>query len=131
MNYSEDKSSPPPESTSDLWDQIGFHKPIAGFYYNISLSLVSILLSAILFGYLIGFFYPFPESLGYKDIAFGYFSLLFSIFDVGTGAVMGRFIPEVNIKNPIRMIHLLQYFIWYQMFTGLVQTPIVSVYALF
>jgi hypothetical protein len=119
------------ETSGDLWDQIGFHKPIAGFYYNITLGLISIGLSALLFGYLIGFFYPYPESLGYKDIAFGYFSLMFTIFDIGTGAVMGRFIPEVNIKKPEKMIHLLQYFIWYQMFTGLVQTTIVSVYALF
>jgi hypothetical protein len=119
------------ENNSELWDQIGFHKPIAGFYYNITLSLLSIILSAILFGYLIGFFYPYPESLGYKDIAFGYFTLLFSLFDIGTGAVIGRFIPEVNVSNPERMIHYIQYFIWYQMFTGLVQTTIVSMYAIF
>lgn len=119
------------ESNEELWDQIGFHKPIAGFYYNISLALVGMVLSIVLFGYLVGFFYPFPESLGYKDIAFGYFSLLFTIFDTGTGAVMGRFIPEANIKNPERMIHYIQFFIWYQMLTGLIQTTLVSVYALF
>jgi hypothetical protein len=119
------------DTNRELWDQIGFHKPIAGFYYNISLALIGIVLSIVLFGYLIGFFYPYPESLGYKDIAFGYFSLLFTVFDTGTGAVMGRFIPEANIKNPEKMIHYIQYFIWYQMLTGLIQTTVVSVYALF
>ena len=49
---------------------------------------IPIVLQAILFGVLSNFFYPFPESLGIKDIAFGYFSLLFSLMDVGTGAVM-------------------------------------------
>jgi hypothetical protein len=120
-----------PDNKEDLWDQIGFHKPLAGFWYNIVYQLLGILMSAILMGYLINFFYPFPDSLGMKDIAFGYFSLLFSLFDIGTGAVMSRFIPEVNIKNPKKMMHFLQYFIWYQMMTGIVQTTIVSVYALF
>lgn len=118
-------------STSELWDQIGYHKPIAGFWYNIVLTLLGIALSAVLFGYLIGFFYPYPDSLGMRDIAFGYFSLLFTLFDIGTGAVMGRFIPEVNIKNPEKMMHYIQYFIWYQMITGLIQTTAVSIYALF
>jgi len=118
-------------TTSEMWDQIGFHKPMAGFWTNLVFTLFGIVLSAILFGALINFFYPFPESIGIKDIAFGYFSLLFSLMDVGTGAVMGRFIPEVNIKNPEKMLHYVQYFIWYQMFTGLVQTTFVSLYALF
>jgi hypothetical protein len=125
------KETAKPVLLSEMWDQIGFHKPMAGFWTNLVFTLFGIVLSAVLFGVLINFFYPFPESLGIKDIAFGYFSLLFSLMDVGTGAVMGRFIPEVNIKNPEKMLHYIQYFIWYQMFTGLIQTTVVSVYALF
>lgn len=118
-------------STSQLWDEIGFHKPIAGFWYNISFTLIAIVLSAFLVGQLMNFFYPFPESFGYKDLVFGYFALMFTLFDMGTGAVMGRFIPEVNINNPEKMLHYIQYFIWYQMLTGLVQTTAVSIYALY
>nr|MDO8109084.1 hypothetical protein [Candidatus Sigynarchaeota archaeon] len=120
-----------PVPLSELWDQIGFHKPMAGFWTNLVFTLIGIVLSAVLMGALISYFYPFPESLGMKDIAFGYFSLFFGLMDIGTGAVMGRFIPEVNIKNPEKMLHLIQYFIHYQMITGLIQTTLVSIYALF
>lgn len=43
---------------------------------------------------------------------------------------MGRFIPEANIKQPELMLHYIQYFIWYQMFTGLVQVTGIAIYAL-
>jgi hypothetical protein len=124
-------SDPDDLSTSELWDEIGFHKPIAGFWFNIVYTLLSIVVSMTFAGYLMNFFYPFPESFGYKDIVFGYFALMFMVFDIGTGAVMGRFIPEVNIKDPQKMLHMVQYFIWYQMITGLIQTTIISVYALY
>lgn len=117
-------------TTSELWDEIGFHKPMAGFWFNITYTLIGIVLSAFLMGYLMSIFYPFPESVGYRDIGYTIFGLVFVIFDVGTGAVMSRFLPETNIKNPEKMLHYIQYFIWYQMMTGLIQTTGISVYAL-
>ncbi len=116
--------------TSDLWDQIGFHKPMAGFWFNIVYTLIAILTSAILMGYLISFFYPFPESMGYKDVTNNIFGFLFMLFDIATGAVMARFLPEANIKDPRRMLHQIQYFIWYQMISGLIQTTLVSIYGI-
>jgi hypothetical protein len=124
--------TPPIKSidTSQLWDEIGFHKPMAGFWFNIVYTVIGILLSATFMGYFMSYFYPFPESWGYRDIAYQIFGYLFFIFDVATGSVMGRFIPEANIKDPKKMLHYVQWFIWYQMFSGLVQTTIVSLYAL-
>lgn len=125
------ENNPSNSSKDDLWDTIGFHKPIAGFWYSIVLTAIGIVVSAIVAGYLLGFFYPWPESFGYKDVVFSYFNLLWLVFDTGTRAVMSRFIPETNIKNPKKMIKYIQYFIWYQMITGLLQTTIVSIYAIF
>jgi hypothetical protein len=119
------------DSVNDLWDQIGFHKPMAGFWFNILYTLIAIVLSSVLMGAFMNAFFPYPESLGYKDVAANLFGFLFMLFDIATGAVMNRFIPEVNIKNPEKMLHLIQYFIWYQMFSGLIQTTMVSVYAIF
>lgn len=101
--------------TSDLWDQIGFHKPIAGFWFNITFTLIAIGASMIFVGKLMSFFYPYPESFSYKDIVFSFFALMWMIFDIATGAVMSRYIPEANIKQPELMLHYIQYFIWYQM----------------
>ncbi len=115
----------------ELWDEIGFHKLLAGFWYNISYTLIGILISATLMGALMNTFYPFPESLGYKSMVWTTFSVIFVTFDLGTGMVMDRFIAKENISNPEMMIKYIQYFIWYQAITGLIQTTAISIYALY
>ena len=103
------------ETNSELWDEIGFHKPMAGFWFNVVYTIIGIIISAVVMGYFMSYFYPYPASLGYKDVANNLFGFLFLVFDVATGSVMGRFLPEVNIKNPEKMLRLIQYFIWYQL----------------
>ncbi|MHA1681845.1 MAG: hypothetical protein ACTSUE_12615 [Promethearchaeota archaeon] len=115
----------------DLWDEIGFHKLLSGFWFNMVYTFIGILMSSFLMGALMGWFYPFPESLGIKDVAYTTFALFFTIFDLGTANVMDRFIGEENIKDPAKLLRLIQYFIWYQMITGLIQITFVSYYALF
>lgn len=82
-------------------------------------------------GVLINIFYPYPESDGYRNVAGGIFTLFFVIMDLGTHMTMDRFIAEANIKDPAKMLKYIQYFIWYQMTTGLLQTTAISFYALF
>ncbi len=130
-SQSDSKQDVQGKTTSDLWDQIGFHKPMAGFWFNITYTVIAIAASAVLMGYLMSVFYPFPESIGYRDIAYNLFGFLFLLFDIATGAVMSRFIPEVNIRDPEKLLHFIQYFIWYQMMSGLIQTTLVSFYAIF
>ena len=120
--------SPPP---SDLWEDIGFHKLLGWFWYRLVLMLISMVSSIVIAGYLLGFFYPFPESASYRDVSSGLFMVFFRLFDLGTHMVMDRFIAEARIKDPKKMLHYIQYFIWYQMTTGLIQTTCVSLYALY
>ncbi|MHA1732515.1 MAG: hypothetical protein ACTSU5_11260 [Promethearchaeota archaeon] len=117
--------------TEELWDEIGFHKTLGGFWFNIVYIVVGIGLSSFLMGALLNYFYPFPESLGYRDVAYGVFGLIFVAFDLGTGAVMGRFVAESNIREPEKLLHYVQYFIWYQFITGLIQISLLSAYALY
>jgi O-antigen/teichoic acid export membrane protein len=114
-----------------LWDEIGFHKPLAGFWYKLALGLISMVIGLVILTVWYTFFYPFPESMGYKTTATGIFVLFFSIMDIGTNMCQERFIAEARIKNPAKMIQYIQYFIWYQMMTGLIQTTAVSIYALY
>ncbi|MHA1819809.1 MAG: hypothetical protein ACTSVC_05000 [Promethearchaeota archaeon] len=119
------------EMTKDeLWENIGFHRPIAGLFYNIPFFFITLIISIVAMGYLMRILYPFPESLGYHSLVVGLFSLYIDIFDLGTANMMNRFIGESNIKDPTKMLHYIQYFIWYQMITGLIQTTLISYYAL-
>jgi hypothetical protein len=117
--------------TDTLWNNIGFHRPIGGFFYDLPFRLVQILIGLGLIGFIYGFLYPFPESMGYKTAATGIFVVFFQIFDLGTAYLMDRFIGETNVKDPKKMVQYVQYFIWYQMFTGLIQVTTISMYALF
>jgi O-antigen/teichoic acid export membrane protein len=104
---------------------------MAGFWYNLILNLINLMLGVVLSGVLLNLFYPFPESRGYWSSAVGVFVLYFRIFDLGTNMTMQRYIAEARIKDTQKMLHYIQYFIWYQMITGLIQTTTVSVYALY
>jgi len=119
------------ENISHLWDEIGFHKPLAGFWYNLFFALISQMLSIFLASVIIQVFYPYPESNGYRGVTGGIFTLFFVIMDLGTHMTMDRFIAEAAIKSPSKMLQYVQYFIWYQCFTGLMQTTVVSIYALY
>jgi hypothetical protein len=75
--------------------------------------------------------FPFPEIDGDYQTGTGLFTALYVAFDLGTNALMNRFIGETGIKDPKRMVQYLQYFIWYQMFSGLIQLTIIAIWAFF
>jgi O-antigen/teichoic acid export membrane protein len=113
------------------WDEIGFHRSLAGFWYKLVLELGIILIPAIIMPVLIRILYPFPETIGYRDAMTGLFVLVFQVFDLGTTNTISRFIADENLKNPKKMIQYVQYFIWYQAFTGILQITVISIWALY
>lgn len=118
-------------SNEELWQHIGFHRPIGGFFYKLPFYFITLILGIAVVGWLTQYLYPFPEALGYRSVAISIFALMIEAFNLGTANMMNRFIGEMNVKNPKKMVHYLQYFIWYQMITGLIQTTMISFYALF
>lgn len=114
----------------DPWERVGFSRPLGGFFYNYLLSLLALLIGFVFVGYLLGIFYPYPEGQGYRDVAGALFALLFQIMDIGTAYGIERFIAEWRVKNPRKMLHYIQFFVWYQMFTGLAQTTAIAIWAL-
>ncbi|MBD3350672.1 MAG: hypothetical protein GF364_04210 [Candidatus Lokiarchaeota archaeon] len=115
----------------DLWQQIGFTRPLGGFFYNFVLAIIGVLIGLVFVGFLLSWLYPWPEAEGYRSIAGVYFQLMFAIFDIGTAYGIERFVAENRIKNPKKMLKYLQFFIWYQMITGLIQTTFVSLWSIF
>ena len=115
--------------TADLWDEIGFHRPLGGFWFKVAFMLIGVIFGLGVVGFYYKYIYPYPESVGYRSIVGGTFSLFFSVFDLGTNRTMDRFIAEAAIKDQNKMVKYIQYFIWYQMITGLIQTTAISIYA--
>jgi hypothetical protein len=118
-------------TNEEIWQNIGFHRPLAGFFYNLVFYFFGIFFGVFIGGFLYNLMYPFPESLGYKTAATAMFGLFFQVWDLGTANVVNRYLGENSVKNPKKMVHCIQYFIWYQSFTGLFQVTWISVYALY
>ncbi len=113
------------------WEKVGFARPLGGLFYNLIFTLLGLIIGLITAGFVISWLYPYPEANGYYGIVGTLFSLMFAIFDMGTAYGIERFVAEYRIKDPGKMLHYIQFFIWYQMLTGLIQTTIVSSLALF
>jgi hypothetical protein len=117
--------------TKLLWDKIGFHRPLAGFWNKMIYEIGILIIPMVIGVQLIKFLYPFPESRGYSGAITGIFVLIFTIFDLGTSSTINRFIADENIKNPVRMVQYIQYYVWYQAITGLIQVTGISIWAIF
>lgn len=74
---------------------------------------------------------PFPTSKGYYDISHGLFAFVWMVFDVGTAYGIERFIAEYMIKDKRKMIKYIQFYIWYQCWTGLIQVTAISIWVLY
>jgi hypothetical protein len=115
----------------DLWDEIGVHRPIAGFWYRLFLEVLIIILPIFMVSFFLKILYPYPTSIGYRATFTSIFVLVFTVFDIGTSNTISRFIADENIKNPAKMVQYIQYFIWYQAFTGLIQITAISIWAIY
>jgi hypothetical protein len=110
------------------WEAVGFHRPLAAELWEVALELLNNAFMIFLIVYLTPIINPFPEIGGYRTLANGIFVLVFVIFDTGTNFGLGRFIAEYRIKDPAKMMEYVNFFIRYQMITGLIQVTAISYY---
>jgi hypothetical protein len=121
-----DLESPTARKILDGWqvpkrfDKIGYARPLGGFFYEFFYGIIGIVLSVALFDLYLGVIYPWAESGGYASIAGVLFMLIRAAFNVPTEWGVDRFVAEWRVKNPKKMMGYLQWYIWYQMTTGLV-----------
>lgn len=115
----------------EFWDEVGFHKTMAGYWYNVILTILEMLLGLIMSGVFLSYLFPFPESQGYSGVVGSLFGLVFLVFDLGTSSTVERFIAESRIKDIRKMVNYIQWFIWYQSMTGLIQVTGLSIYVLY
>lgn len=113
----------------DLWETVGLHKTLGGnFFRNFTYMLIGAIIGTITFTFVLQQLIPFPISKGYYDISHSLFAFVWMIFDVGTAYGIERFIAEHMIKDKKRMMKYIQFYIWYQMWTGLVQLTAISIW---
>nr|MDO8119199.1 hypothetical protein [Candidatus Sigynarchaeota archaeon] len=118
--------------TDFLWKKVGYHRPLASFWWMYSLILVLALPGLLVIGYVIPqLILPFPSALGFSALTTQFFGLFFTIMDVATAPAVERFIAEYSVKDARQALKYINFFIWFQMFTGLVQITAVAVYCFY
>ncbi|MFX0099829.1 MAG: hypothetical protein ACFFCS_09610 [Candidatus Hodarchaeota archaeon] len=115
----------------ELWERVGFHKAMGGWWYGLIFLMVNMFTGIFVTSTVIAVFYPFPSSGAYVSTVGSLFGLMVFAFDIGTAGIMGRFIPESRISDPARMIQYIRWFVWYQMITGLIQMTAVAIFCMF
>jgi hypothetical protein len=109
------------------WEDIGFQRPLGNFLYGYMIVIATAIIGIVLVSFVYQFLWPYPQIQGYNGIAGGVFAIVYQLFDVGTAFGIVRFIAEWRVKDPKRMLQYVRFYIWYQMFTGIVQILIISV----
>lgn len=78
------------------------------------------------------FILPFPEALGFKSVVSSLFALIFTVFDMGVGTSVTRFVAEYSGRGEIKAaLEYIRFFVWFQMITGLIQITIIAVWAIY
>ncbi|GAB4325668.1 MAG: hypothetical protein Kow0069_31810 [Promethearchaeota archaeon] len=123
--------SGPGTSGGQSWQTIGLHRPIASFWFNFVLLLVAIAPAVAVVGYLLpNVILPYPSAMGFHGLTTTYFALFFSIMDLATGPAAERFIAQHAEFNPRKALRYVQFFIWFQMTTGVVQITAIAFFCL-
>lgn len=116
-----------PSENDEKWEVIGFQRPLGGWMWGFTISIATSIFGILTIGFLTGLLYPYPEQKGYSDIAGALFAIVYQFFDVGTAFGISRFIAEYRVKDTKKMLEYIRFFVWYQMFTGIIQVLVMSI----
>ncbi|MHA1734538.1 MAG: hypothetical protein ACTSU5_21590 [Promethearchaeota archaeon] len=112
------------------WSVVGVHRLLGGYWHNFSLDLGSLILGFLMLGVFLPLVLPYSETLGFQSVVSSLFALTFTLFDMGVGNAVSRFVAERSARDPRGAVRYVQFFIWFQMITGLVQITAIGLYVL-
>jgi len=125
----------------DSYRTIGMHRLIGGWYYSMLTVLIGTFFLIAMFSFILPLIMKYPEIEGYNKIVYGFLGFTFGFFDLGSSrgqdpTVAGqlndgllRFVGEYEHINPKRAFRYIQIFVWFQMFTGIIQIALISIVA--
>jgi hypothetical protein len=115
----------------ELWNKIGFHKLLGGFYFGLVFLLVDIVIGILMAGPLVNGLFPYPEETGYGSYASGIFSLGSTLITVWFGGCWDQFVPPKRILGVKYMMRYVQFFTWLGIFQQLGVMTIIAVYTFY
>ncbi len=112
------------------WEEIGFHRPLGGFFVMLFLGLL-MFVPIIIYQNLIlpVFILPSAQALGMWGRVLQFFTVIFTFFEMGTSTAFIKYLSEYRINDPRKGIMFGQVFVWWQALSGAFQTALVVILA--
>ncbi len=112
------------------WEEIGFHRPLGGFFVMLFLGLL-LFVPIIIYQNLIlpVYILPSAQALGLWGRVTQFFGLIWTFFDMGTSIAFIKYLSEYRIHDPRKGIMFGQVFVWWQALSGAFQVALVVILA--
>jgi O-antigen/teichoic acid export membrane protein len=112
------------------WEEIGFHRPLGGFFMMLFLRLL-LFVPIIIYQNLIlpVYILPSAQALGMWGRVLQFFTVIFTFFEMGTSTAFIKYLSEYRINDPRKGIMFGQVFVWWQALSGAFQTALVVILA--
>jgi len=112
------------------WEEIGFHRPLGGFFVMLFLGLL-LFVPIIIYQNLVlpVFILPSAQALGMWGRVLQFFTVIFTFFEMGTSTAFIKYLSEYRINEPRKGIMFGQVFVWWQALSGAFQTALVVILA--
>ena len=119
-----------PQKKRTAWHSVGFTRPLAGF---LTLTGTMFLIFAPWY-YLTNVIIPnevqpFPQAKGMWNFAWEALQMAWFLFDAGTFVAFVKYFAEYRIKDPAEAVRSAQFFVWWQILTGLFQVTMAGIVA--
>ncbi|HSB66162.1 MAG TPA: hypothetical protein VLD65_06255 [Anaerolineales bacterium] len=107
------------------WEDIGFHRPLAGFFLAFFLGMI-VFVPYILYQNLLlpAYILPSAQAIGIWGRVTQFFALVWNFFDMGTSIAFIKFLSQYRVHDPRRAVQYGQVFVWWQALSGAVQVVI-------
>jgi len=114
------------------WEEIGFHRPLAGFLLLLAMGLVLFIPLMVYQSIVLPrFLLPSAQAIGITWAVPRFFELFWVLFDWGTSIALIKYFAEYRVDQPERGIKYVQLFVWWQAITGTIQLSWVALLAAF
>jgi O-antigen/teichoic acid export membrane protein len=112
------------------WEEIGFHRPLGGFFVMLFLGLL-LFVPIIIYQNLVlpVFILPSAQAIGIWGRVTQFFGLVWTFFDMGTSVAFIKYLSEYRIHEPRKGIMFGQVFVWWQALSGAFQVALVIILA--
>ncbi|TXT53427.1 MAG: conserved membrane protein of unknown function [Promethearchaeota archaeon] len=113
------------EDLKDDWEVLGIHRQLGGFLFTFFIGLILVIPQLLVTSFIMPqIIQPYPQAAGWYYYAYNLFYIAWLLFDFGTSYALAKYFSEYRVNQPEKAIHYIQIFIWWQVFTGIVQVSI-------